>query len=80
MESINLVLNLFRHHNSTRINQSPAAAAQYFQTIVSLLFGTQASDGKTDILPMHHDQPCGIFGHVTYFVANLEANQRQALH
>ena len=39
-DSINLVVNLSRHHNLTRINQNPAAAAQYFQiafdAIVSL--------------------------------------------
>ena len=83
-DSINLVVNLSRHHNLTRINQNPAAAAQYFQiafdAIVSTLFGVHASDGKTDMLPIHHDQRRGIFGRVTNFDANLEANQRQALH
>ena len=79
-ESVDLTLHLSHRHNLQRITNNPAAATLYFQVafdaIVSTLFAVRASDGKSEQLPIHLDERRGIFGRLTNFDANLEADQK----
>lgn len=81
---VDINLNLSHRHNITRITNNPAAAAEYFRiafdAIVTTLFGVQQHDGKTELLPLHHDYRRGIFGPLTNAAANNEANQKGTLH
>ena len=81
---VDINLNLSHRHNLTRISNNPVAAVEYFKiafnAIVTTLFGVQQQDGKTDLLPLHHDYRRGIFAPLTNADANLEANQKGTLH
>lgn len=81
---VDINLNLSHRHNLMRISNNPVAAVEYFKivfdAIMTTLFGVQPQDGKTDLLPLHHDYRRGIFGSLTNIDANLEANQRGTLH
>ena len=76
---VDINLNLSHRHNLARISNNPVAAVEYFKiafdAIVTTLFGLQPNDGRTDLLPLHHDYRRGIFGPLTNVDANLEANQ-----
>jgi len=81
---VDITLNLSHRHNLVRISNNPVAAVEYFKiafdAIVTTLFGVQPCDGRTDLLPLHHDYRRGIFGPLTNVDANLEANQKGTLH
>ena len=83
-DSIEFNLNLSHQHNLKRISSNPVAAVEYFRiafdAIVTTLFAVHPSDGKTELLPLHHDMRRGIFGRLTNLDANIEANQRKTLH
>ena len=81
---VDINLKLSHKHNLQRIASNPVAAVEYykvaFNAIVTTLFGVQRNDGKTELLPIHHDQRCCIFGRLTNFDANIEACQKGTLH
>ena len=83
-DSVEFNLNLSHEHNLKRISGNPVAAVEYFRiafdAIVTTLFAVHPSDGKTELLPLHHDMRRGIFGRLTNLDANIEANQRKTLH
>lgn len=81
---VDINLKLSHKHNLQRIASNPVAAVEYykiaFNAIVTTLFGVQRNDSNTELLPIHHDQRCGIFGRLTNFDANIEACQKGTLH
>ena len=81
---VDINLNLSHHHNLRRIANNPVAAVEYykiaFHAIVTTLFGVHQNDNKTELLPLHADERRGIFGRLTNFDANIEANQKGTLH
>ena len=83
-DSVEFNLNLSHQHNLKRISSNPVAAVEYFRiafdAIVTTLFAVHPSDGKTELLPLHHDMRRGIFGRLTNLDANIEASQRKTLH
>ncbi len=81
---VDISLNLSHRHNLRRVANNPVAAVEYyriaFKAIVTTLFGVTHNDGNTELLPLHHDERRGIFGRLTNFDANIEANQKGTLH
>ena len=80
--SIRMQIPLGHRDNVARITANPVAAAEYFRitfdAIVQTLFGVPLHIRKTT--PFHIDRRAGIFGHLTNFDANLEAQQKGTLH
>ena len=81
-DSVDMQIPLDHRDNVARITKNPVAAAEYFRitfdAIVETLFGVPLHVKKTT--PFHIDRRAGIFGHLTNFDANLEAQQKGTLH
>ena len=83
-ENIDFLYKLTRADRLQRLAQNPAAATEFFRMlfegIVEALFGVQSCDSYLKMPGIHTSERQGIFGTISSYNANLEANGKGTLH